>query len=144
MAPLYNALVNAVHSVMGRVLGIVGIAGLLACIPGAQIIDAVGIIGLIILSAIRDPLEGARRRAGDRVRLQAEAQQYEVQNRLIEAGMAGNDVIEEEVRSALGLKQELATRNVTMIHQLRQDALECAEGARNSVKAFDYVVRARR
>lgn len=129
---------------VGRVLGIVGVAALLAWIPGGQVIDAIGIVGLLILSAIHDPLAGARRRAGDRVRLQAEAQQYEIQNRLLDAGMAGNDVIEKEVRSVLGLEQERATRNVANLRQLRQDALECAEGARISVQAFEHVVRGTR
>jgi len=141
MGPLHDALVKAVLSVLGAVLSIAGVAVLLAWIPGGQIIDAIGILGLVITAAIRDPLAGARRRAGDRVRLQAEAQQYEIQNRLLDAGMAGNDVIEKEVRSVLGLEQERATRNIDELRQLRQDALECAENARTSVQAFDHVVR---
>jgi len=141
---LHDALVRAVLSVVGRVLGILSIAALLAVIPGGQIIDAVGIVGLIIISAVRDPLTRSRQRAIDRVRLQAEAQQYEIQNRLLEAGIAGSDVIEKEVRRVLGLDQERATRNIMTLRQLRKDALECAEGARNSVQAFDHVTRGNR
>ncbi|MCA9181192.1 MAG: hypothetical protein KDA51_07050, partial [Planctomycetales bacterium] len=141
---LHDALVKAVLSVLERILGIVGVAALLAWIPGGQVVDAIGIVGLLIVSAVSDPLAGDRRRASERVRLQAEAQQYEIQNRLLEAGMAGNDVIEKEVRSVLGLEHERAVRNVKKLRQLRQDALECAEGARISVQAFDDVIRGAR
>lgn len=141
LAGLHAALVQAVLSVIGRVLGILGVAAMLAWIPGGQVVDAVGIIGLIILSAIHDPLTGARRRAVERVRLQAEAQMYEIQNRLLDAGLAGNDVVEKKVRDVLGLGQERAGRNVVLLRNLKRDAGETAENTRTSIGAFEHELR---
>lgn len=144
MGALHAELIKAVIAVIERVLGILGVAALLAFIPGGQVIDAVGIVGLLIIAAVSDPLADPRRRAAERVRLQAETQQYEVQNRLLEAGMAGNDVLEKEVRRVLGLEHEQAMQNVGILRQLRLDALACAESARTSVLAFEDALRGRK
>lgn len=141
LGTLHNELIKAVISVIGRVLGVTAVAAILAWIPGGQIVDAVGIVGLIILSAISDPLSGARRRAVERVRLQAEAQQYEIQNRLLDAGIDGNEVIEKKVRDVLDLGQEQAARNVADLRELKKTARETAENTCTSVAAFEHVLR---
>ena len=141
LAGLHSALIQAVVSVIGRLLSVVGVAAILAWIPGGQTIDAAGIVGILLISALHDPLSGARRRAAERVRLQADAQQYEIQNRMLEAGLAGNDVVEQHVRGVLGLGHEAASRNVGRIHEVIRGARETGENARTSIHAFEHVRR---
>ena len=141
LAGLHSALIQAVVSVIGRLLSVVGVAAILAWIPGGQIVDAIGIVGILLISVFHDPLSGARRRAAERVRLQADAQQYEIQNRMLEAGLAGNDVVERHVREVLGLGHDTASRNAGRIHDVIREARETGENARTSIQAFEHVLR---
>jgi len=96
---LSDELLHAVNEVVNRIVYIGAIAGLLAVIPGGQIIDALAIVGLIILSAIHDPLEGARRRAENRVVWQMDAQKYAIAGALIQAADEGTSSLKTELRS---------------------------------------------
>ncbi|MES2641333.1 MAG: dynamin family protein [Myxococcota bacterium] len=144
IGPLGQALVKAVFNVLARVLGIIAIGGMLAMIPGGVIIDVVAILGLLILSAISDPLAGARRRAVERVRLQADAQQHEIQNRLFEAGLEGNAVIEAAVRAALQAGSDRATESLGLLHELRGVLSEGEESMRTSIQTFNDLLRGSR
>jgi len=92
---------EAVFDVIERVLSIGAVAALLVWIPGGQILDAVAIIGLIILSVFKDPLEKPRVNAVKRTRFQLDAQKPILSNELLKAGMMGNKVFEDEVMGHL-------------------------------------------
>ena len=140
LSALGQSLVNAVYNVIARVLVIVAVGAGLAFIPGGAIIDAVGIVGLLILSAVSDPLAGARRRAVDRVRLQAEAQQHGIQNNLFDAGMDGNAVIEKAVRTALEAGGDQAERNLLTLRALASTLTEADESIRTCVQTFEHLL----
>ena len=141
LGPLRGQMVKAIMSVVGRILGIAAVAGLLAIIPGGQVVDAIAIVGFLVIAAIADPLAGSRRRAVDRIRLQVETQQYELQNRLLSAGMEGSDVLETAVREALGQTHGRAEKNLAALREMKLAAREGVENATTSIRAFDHFLR---
>lgn len=95
---LTQSLVQAVNAVIQRVLGIGSLAALLFIIPGAQVIDAI-VIGIVILVAsFTDPLAKNRRIAVQKVHYHVKAQEFEIENRLLEAGVSGNDYIANQIK----------------------------------------------
>ena len=136
LSALSESLFKAVMEVLGKILGVLAIAVLLSFIPGGAILDAVAVVGFIIISVFHDPLKAKREQAKKKAASQIDRQEYEITNRLCKAGLSGNEVIEQEVRRVLGLREDGAVQNVVNLRQLRQEALECEENVRYSAQAF--------
>lgn len=132
---LGNGLLDGVIRMLGKVLGVVAVGVALAFIPGGQIIDAIGLLGMAAVSMFVDPLEGTRRRAADRARIQVELQQYPIQNGLFDAGMKGNDVIEKAVRAHLAAGEDRAGRNLLLVQDTREAVARCADNLKNTAGA---------
>lgn len=133
-APLMDALVQGVTTVLQRLFGILALAGLLALIPGGLIIDAIGLLVASVISLLTDPLAGQRRRAVDRSRLQIETQRYEITNRLLEAGLAGNSQVEKVIRQSIQTEVTSAECAYDKLSQL-QTQLSSVDEEVNSVIA---------
>jgi len=112
---LSDSLVKAMIDVIMRIVTVLGVAGLLVEIPGGVIIDAVGVVGVIIISMIRDPLEGSRKRAIKRVELQVDSQSYEIQDNLLKAGMDANSLIANEIRDIVKIDINITTQGITAL-----------------------------
>lgn len=141
MGPLQSAMTQAIRSVLARVLSVAAIAALLAVIPGGQIIDAVGVIYFAIKAMFSDPLEDKRRNAIERANIDIEAQKYGLENQLLDAGMAGNNVMKKEVLNILDLKKESAAQNLLSLRELRQYSSECSENTQTAIEAFDDLIK---
>ena len=137
LSKLGDAMLHGVVAAVLKILGILGVAGLLAMIPGGVVIDAVGVVGLIILSAFTDPLAGPRARAVNRAQLQVEAQEYEVMNGLVDAGMTASGLLEARVREVLRAKEATASRGLTALHDINRAIADLNERTETTIAAMD-------
>lgn len=94
-------MLQALNTVLLRVMGIAALAALLGAIPGGAVIDAIGIVVAALVALFKDPLAKNRRLALQRVNYQVKAQEFEISNRLLEAGLAGNDYIASQINKKL-------------------------------------------
>jgi len=141
LGPLIGQLQQAVLNVIGRILSVLAVAGLMAAIPGGAILDAVAVVGVLIWSLFTDPLEGPRRRGVARVQLQAKAQRFEVANRLLEAGLAGQKIIADAVEAKLReIGDEAGTRAERLIVE-RRAASDLNESLGTTIAGLDAMGR---
>jgi len=133
---LSDSLIKAMIDVVMRVVSILGIAGVLAAVPGGQIIDAVGVVGVIILSLIKDPLESSRRRAINSVELQTDSLSYDIRDNLLNAGMEGNSVIANKIRDIVLLDIDITDKAKTTLSDLTNHVSMYVENAREHIEAL--------
>jgi hypothetical protein len=133
---LPDSLIKAMIDVVMRVVSILGIAGVLAAVPGGQIIDAVGVVGVIILSLIKDPLESSRRRAINSVELQTDSLSYDIRDNLLNAGMEGNSVIANKIRDIVLLDIDITDKAKTTLSDLTNHVSMYVENAREHIEAL--------
>ena len=72
-----------------------------------------GVVGVIILSLIKDPLESSRRRAINSVELQTDSLSYDIRDNLLNAGMEGNSVIANKIRDIVLLDIDITDKAKT-------------------------------
>lgn len=115
---LTQSLVQAVNAVIQRVLGIGSLAALLFLIPGANVVDAI-ILGIVILVAsFTDPLAKNRRIAVQKVHYHVKAQEFEIENRLLEAGVSGNDHIANQIKNIISEESSKTKKAIDEVSKL--------------------------
>jgi hypothetical protein len=120
---LSNQMAYALFEVLEKIIGIMGIAALLIFIPGGQIFDAVAIVGLIIWSAIKDPLKKYRNNAIKRARLLLDNQKFGIRNKMLEASenqhKQVDNVFTKDLNDQLGFQNKKYDNTTALIENLR-------------------------
>jgi len=105
-------------AILLRVLKVGALAGVLALIPGGQIIDAIGIIIFALVSCFTDPLESTRERATERASAQIKNQNYVIKNGFFKAGMEENQKLKDIVLTTLKVEQSNAEETMSRIKEV--------------------------
>jgi predicted GTPase len=80
----------------GFLLLLAGVFTVLLVIPGGFVIEAVSLLGIVLVQIIQDPLEKARKNAKLRARVTLEANRLEILNVFVEEGMSIHKKLDEE------------------------------------------------
>ena len=121
---LSDSLIQALNTLLSRLVGIGILTIVLAIMPGAQVIDAI-VVGIMTLAtSFTDPLAKSRQIAIQKVEYHVKAQEYEISNRLLEAGLAGNDHIANQIREKLSEESNKAKRAIVEVSGLMNALLD--------------------
>lgn len=134
---LAQSLMHAVFATIQRVLGIGTLAALLFIIPGGQVIDAI-IFGIVIMVAsFTDPLAKERHIAVQRVYNTVKAQEYEIQNRLLAAGVSGNDYIANQINNFIYEESNKTKNAIDELSKLRNALRDTRTNLETIVEALN-------
>lgn len=134
---LAQSLMHAVFATIQRVLGIGTLAALLFIIPGGQVIDAI-IFGIVIMVAsFTDPLAEKRRIAVQKVYYNVKVQEFEIQNRLLAAGVSGNDYIANQINNFIYEESNKTKNAIDELSKLRNALRDTRTNLETIVEALN-------
>ncbi len=112
---------QAVASVFFKLLGVAAFTGLLALIPGAGALVALGLLGSASVASASNPMAERRRRAAEQIQRQVQSQRRLLGTRLLKAGEAGSKVLRDEVNEILSKDKDAATKKHVAVRHLTSE-----------------------
>lgn len=113
---LGDSMRDSIVSILARVLGVAGFTGVIALLPGAQALIALGFLGASSLAATSNPLAERRRRAAEIIMSQIRSQRSAVAEGLRTAGLEGSQAMGDGVKKSLNeFLDEKSRRHLTLV-----------------------------
>jgi len=110
---------DSIVSILARMLGVAGFTGLIALLPGAQALIALGFVGASSLAATSNPLAERRRRAAETIMSQIRSQRFAVAEGLRSAGQEGSRSMGDGVKQSLNASLDEKSRRHLKLVDLR-------------------------
>lgn len=128
---------DSIVSILARMLGVAGFTGMIALLPGAQALIALGFVGASTIATTTNPLAERRRRAAETIMGQIRSQRYAVAEELREAGQKGSQSMGDGVKQSLNTARDEKSSRYLKLVDLRGSIQAGMDGLSLLRQGFD-------